>query len=351
MSFNKVGSEIWRDYVTDGVPASGAHNVAKPDMRAWMLEVESASSIIRLRDTDDSHNLTVSAGSNLSVDRSLVITTGDNSRTIDISAANLTLSAFGATLIDDANSANARATLGVVIGTDVIGNVVEDITPQLGGALDANAFSIGFDDNTGITDDAGNEQLWFQKTTSAVDYWEITNAVTGGRPLLQSVGDDTNVIGQISGKGTGGIEIKGTGTNDNATSGYVGQYIESVVLSGSAVSLTSGATANVTSISLPAGDWNVTGIVSYTTASTTSVTGRTSSISNTSATNDLSPGRFVREFHAGTVPTAITGAMSGPIPVARISLAATTTIYLVATASFTVSTLTAYGILQARRVR
>ncbi len=36
----KSGAEIWRDYVTAGVPASGAHNVSKPDMRDWMSVVE-----------------------------------------------------------------------------------------------------------------------------------------------------------------------------------------------------------------------------------------------------------------------------------------------------------------------
>jgi hypothetical protein len=41
MSFSKLFSEIWRDYVTDGVPASGAHAPIKADIRSWGLEVES----------------------------------------------------------------------------------------------------------------------------------------------------------------------------------------------------------------------------------------------------------------------------------------------------------------------
>jgi len=36
----KLGSEIWRDYETDGVPASGAHKIIKSDMRDWMLSLE-----------------------------------------------------------------------------------------------------------------------------------------------------------------------------------------------------------------------------------------------------------------------------------------------------------------------
>lgn len=40
MAFTKVGTEIWRDYETDGVPASGAHSIPKSDMRTWMASVE-----------------------------------------------------------------------------------------------------------------------------------------------------------------------------------------------------------------------------------------------------------------------------------------------------------------------
>ena len=42
MSFTKYGTEIFRDYETDLVPASGAHKVIKSDMRDWMTAVEDA---------------------------------------------------------------------------------------------------------------------------------------------------------------------------------------------------------------------------------------------------------------------------------------------------------------------
>lgn len=40
MDFLKLGEEIFRDFATDGVPASGAHNPVKEDIRAWMEVVE-----------------------------------------------------------------------------------------------------------------------------------------------------------------------------------------------------------------------------------------------------------------------------------------------------------------------
>ena len=54
-------------------------------------------------------------------------------------------SAFGASLVVAANASAARTTLELVIGTDVLANLSEDATPQLGGALDPNGQFIGRD--------------------------------------------------------------------------------------------------------------------------------------------------------------------------------------------------------------
>ena len=97
-----------------------------------------------------------------------------------------------------------------------LGDVVEDTTPQLGGHLDANAFNIGFDDATGITDDAGNEQLVFRKTASAVNQIGLTNAATGNAPRIAAEGNDTNINLQLRGKGTGCIDVDKVGINASA---------------------------------------------------------------------------------------------------------------------------------------
>ena len=97
-----------------------------------------------------------------------------------------------------------------------LGDVVEDTTPQLGGHLDANAFNIGFDDATGITDDAGNEQLVFRKTASAVNQVGLTNAATGNAPRIAAEGNDTNINLQLRAKGTGCIDVDKVGINASA---------------------------------------------------------------------------------------------------------------------------------------
>jgi len=145
-------------------------------------------------------------------------------------------------------------------------------------------------------------------------------------------------------------DIVGTATNNDAAAGSVGEFITSSIATGSAVSLTTNTTANVTSISLTAGDWDVEGNIFFKPAATTSVTAALVSISTTSAT--LAPsglGQINMRFPA-FVPGigADIGIASGSM---RISLASTTTIYLVAYSTFTVSTMGAYGAIGARRVR
>ena len=93
-------------------------------------------------------------------------------------------------------------------------DVVSDTSPQLGGNLDTNSFMIDFDDDHGIRDENGNEQLQFQTTASAVNHFDITNAATGNSPTISAVGGDTNIDLTLVPKGTGVGKL----TNANGTS-------------------------------------------------------------------------------------------------------------------------------------
>ena len=95
-----------------------------------------------------------------------------------------------------------------------IGSVVADTSPQLGGNLDTNSFMIDFDDDHGIRDENGNEQLQFQTTASAVNHFDITNAATGNSPTISAVGGDSNIDFTLVPKGTGVGKL----TNANGTS-------------------------------------------------------------------------------------------------------------------------------------
>jgi hypothetical protein len=108
----------------------------------------------------------------------------------------------------------AKADDGTNPGIDSVAlasDLVDDTTPQLGGNLDTNSFMIDFDDDHGIRDENGNEQLIFQTTSSAVNQLEITNAATGGDPKLAAAGGDSNIDLALAPKGSGEIVV-GTGS-------------------------------------------------------------------------------------------------------------------------------------------
>ena len=90
-------------------------------------------------------------------------------------------------------------------------DVVDDTTPQLGGNLDTNSFMIDFDDDHGLRDENGNEQLIFQTTSSAVNHIEMTNAATGNDPKVAAAGGDSNGDLAIAPKGAGEVVV-GTGS-------------------------------------------------------------------------------------------------------------------------------------------
>lgn len=150
-----------------------------------------------------------------------------------------------------------------------------------------------------------------------------------------------------------GMKVLGTTTNDDAASTIVGEYITSSVASGSAVSLTTGTAKTVTSISLTAGDWDVDGVVQFTGGASTTVSNvLQSSISTTNNTVNSANLNFNVTYHGGATAFAGSGSrVSHRIGTARMSLNATTTVYLVAYADFAVSTCSAYGDIRARRVR
>ena len=133
---------------------------------------------------------------------------------------------------DSATIANAKTIIAYAKADDgtnpniatvsLASDLVDDTTPQLGGDLDCNSFDILFDDNTGIRDDSDNEQLTFQKTSSAVNNFEMTNQATGTSPTLAAVGGDSNIDMVLVPKGTGETKV-GTGA-PNATITSSGAY-------------------------------------------------------------------------------------------------------------------------------
>lgn len=155
---------------------------------------------------------------------------------------------------------------------------------------------------------------------------------------------------------TGGIV--GTTTNNNASAGSVGEYICAQVTNGGSptgcatnsstpVSLTTNVAANITSITLAAGDWDVGGVVEIFGTGTTVITNAFGSVSSTSATL----GALGQYWHVAPGGTPSGSDWGLAVPTSRFSVASTTTVYLVGFCGFSASTCSATGRIWARRPR
>ena len=182
----------------------------------------------------------------------------------------------------------------------------------------------------------------------------VTSLVDASQVLQEWYTNDGSRIAYIDESGFNG-PLVGASSNTDANTGALGEYTTAAVATGSAVSLTTGTAATVTSLSLSAGDYEVSGIIAFKPGATTSITVMGAAISQTTnavpatIAQGASGEMLVQIARAAFVPGANdTCVQVSPI---RISLSATTTIYLVAKSTFTVSTLAAYGMMKARRVR
>ena len=174
----------------------------------------------------------------------------------------------------------------------------------------------------------------------------INNPINSGQTLA-STSDVTfdSITFSATTKG-----IVGTTTNNSAASSYVGEFVTSVIPLASAISLTSLTVANVTTISLTAGDWDIWGNVGFTGGASTTVLALFGWVSSANATlPDASLYSSVISNPASTLFAVSPVCFS--VPGQQFKLSGTTTIYLSVDASFAVSTGTAFGGIYARRRR
>lgn len=144
--------------------------------------------------------------------------------------------------------------------------------------------------------------------------------------------------------------FKGVTDGSDASSGQVGEYITSNIVIGSAVSMSSGTTGPITLISLTAGDWDVWANVITNPAVGTTTGTLEVGISTTSSALPTAPangGNNINSF----VSSSGAGFVQGGNCMMRVSIASTTTVYIVALANFSGGSLSAYGSIQARRAR
>lgn len=160
-----------------------------------------------------------------------------------------------------------------------------------------------------------------------------------------AVGTNTDVIVSQS---SGAVMIRGTATNDDASAGYVGEEIRSSITTATNFP-TSGNYGDLTSISLTAGDWDVTAqiLAIQNGSTTTAVEVGISSTSGNSGTGLVAADNQL-DF---TPPNATTNPTVATIANYRVPVSGTTTYYLKYRATYSAGNPQARGRLSARRRR
>lgn len=268
------------------------------------------------------------------------------------------------------NDISATAASNSPAGSDAIGTTLDDflraiqsILKESGAGLytASGTNTITFTSTPAFTAYAAGQRFWF--IAEATNTGAVTlNINTLGAKAVTHLGSTALVGGEIK---IGAIVtvvydgtrfqlvsdsgvIAGTSTNDSAAAGSVGEYKESVATSTAAASTT--VWKDLASISLTAGDWDVSALAS--------VTPNSGSLANAfigigTVTGNDATGVVTGDTRA-EISCSFTGAslwQSASIPPKRVSLAGSATYYLKIYAAFGGATPNFVGRISARRVR
>lgn len=170
------------------------------------------------------------------------------------------------------------------------------------------------------------------------------SAVSANAPNLAKLGTDNLILVSTD---TSRASATGVTDGSNAAAGNVGEFASVQRLSTAAASLTTATDTVVTTLSLTAGDWDVWASAGFTLSP--NVTGSWKSWLNVGGA--VAPS--VDQVGGNATGTVSPNPSQAIIPVTpmRVSSAATTTINLGATVTFSNGTVTAWGKIMARRRR
>jgi hypothetical protein len=130
--------------------------------------------------------------------------------------------------------------------------------------------------------------------------------------------------------------------------GTLGQQVRSYLPSAGAVSLSNNAATTITSIALTPGIWDITGIASFTTSGSLTITTMIAGLSIV-GNGFVGNAQGDNTFNSNAFP--VSGA-DQPIyiPAYRVNLASNQTYYLIGLADFSLGSISAYGRISAVRV-
>lgn len=189
-----------------------------------------------------------------------------------------------------------------------------------------------------------------QPPANSLEIDDVAAAITGTNTLTIAPASGETINGNAANLiiSAAGARVTLTPTSASNWQAVVqGDYRTAAVLDAGAVALTSTAAKTIATISLGQGLWDCNAALSRKLAASTSVTRLTTSISATTDTAGTADAGTMKDFAtaANVMATNFTDTI-GPI---RLSLAATTSMFLVAQDTFTVSTNAGFGHIFCRR--
>ena len=243
-------------------------------------------------------------------------------------------------------SLEARTGTGLFVGSDSPTFTGVPIAPTLE-LTNANCM-IASGTNYYIKDLNNKTILLLRANVNAINYVTISNSSTGNPVIISTVSSNTNQSVRVLSVGNAGVGIQGQTTGNFGYTGSVGELITTSFASG--ISLTSGTIANVQSITLTAGNWNVWAFCAFVPDVTTTLSATSAGLNLTTNTlpaptsvatasiinfNTIAPAGVPVYLNTGIYPIAVS---------------TNTSMFLNAKATFTISTCTASGIIFARRI-
>jgi hypothetical protein len=274
---------------------------------APVLEAEGEANIgMQLRDSNSNEVVTLASVASAVNEVTITNAATGNDPVIEPTGGdtnvNLSIKSKGSGTIELADATNVTGTLSTTSTAQIDGNI-----------LDSN----------------GNEIIEKTNTASAVNHVKVTNAATGNDAALEAAGGDTNIDLAISGKGTGGVAIAGRTDAAAPAAGKVGEEMITRVLIASAVTLTNDGLSNVTSVTLTAGVWDLSGTIMFS-ATNASMSGLTTWFgvigASSGTTTPIEQEASVQI--TGTAPDVGIGSLKLAISPVRVSISSSTTYYL-----------------------